>query len=334
MLVSKAAEYMLQTTLHSLVIALVVEALLRAWKIERPQIRLRFRLLVLVLPLVSFPLYYLIDPTRGSSNFGGKVALFHLKGWLELYLWDGVPFWYLIAAVMLLSTLLFLLQEAMPPLRHYLLRQDLPQGIEMGVFPKLDAALGQIGYGALSRPPGLLLVEQREPLAYAAGVRHRSLVLSPSLIEMLDLEELKGVLAHELAHILKGDNRWSWALLLVRVAMFYNPVALFAFRQIIHENEKVCDEMAISLTRRPLAFAAGLIKAFRGAAPHSSSLAHVRRGWFSSQADALANRAGKALIEDRVERILHPSLDGGIKYEGVRLGLTVAVLAVLLFFVV
>ena len=59
--------YLAQSFLHSLIAALIVDTALLAWKIEAPVVRQRFRLLVIVLPIISFPLYQAITPEREKS---------------------------------------------------------------------------------------------------------------------------------------------------------------------------------------------------------------------------------------------------------------------------
>lgn len=41
----------------------------------------------------------------------------------------------------------------------------------------------------------------------------------------------------------------------LRIFMFFNPVVLLEFRRIVQEEEKICDDIAVSLTQKPHALA-------------------------------------------------------------------------------
>ena len=69
---------MAQSFCHSVTAALIAERALKSWKIANPLTRQRFRLLVILLPVVSFPLYQIINGHRGSPQFRLQ-ALFDVK---------------------------------------------------------------------------------------------------------------------------------------------------------------------------------------------------------------------------------------------------------------
>jgi Zn-dependent protease with chaperone function len=150
------------------------------------------------------------------------------------------------------------------------------------------------------------------------------LALSPSLLELLDEEELEGVVAHEMVHFLRRDNLMGWVPLVFRGLMFYNPVALSVFRGIAQENEKACDDRAVALTHKPLALAVALIKVFRRGQP-VSYLPRNKAGGLASWGEVLSRRARRGLIEDRVLSLLHPARRQGPSHENLRLGLVAAV---------
>lgn len=85
-------QYAAQVLVHSALAVLIVEALLKLWRIEAPRIRVHFRILFLVLPLVGWPVFQLLWPTRGSLEFRGTLAIFDIQQWLPLRV-AGVPGW-------------------------------------------------------------------------------------------------------------------------------------------------------------------------------------------------------------------------------------------------
>ena len=63
--------FVAQSILHALVAGLVVEALLRAWRVDDAAWRLRFRLLALALPLLVLPALFFVAPLRATPSFVG-----------------------------------------------------------------------------------------------------------------------------------------------------------------------------------------------------------------------------------------------------------------------
>jgi len=325
--------YMIQAISHSLIVAMVVEALIRVWQIRKPSLRLQFRLLIVAFPVLVLPFYQLAYPQRGSEGFRESLALFDGDKWLTLHLGSRISLGDLAILFMALVTTVFIVQEVIPLARRGFYRKKshrLLKGIES---PQLEAALVEVA-GTMGCPvPPVFLLDSQEPIIHITGLARPFLILSRPLIDMLDFDELKGALAHEVAHIIRKDHWKGGALMFLRALMFFNPVVLVAFRRIIHENEKACDDVAVSVTGNSLAYVSGLIKVFRATEARRSP-SKEKKGWFSSVTDSLDMHARRICIEDRVERILHSGLDPAVPYGGIRMGLTIVALAVLLFFVV
>ncbi|MDP2744726.1 MAG: M56 family metallopeptidase [Dehalococcoidia bacterium] len=328
--------YMAATVFYSLVTALVVEALIRIWSIHRPSTRFKFRLLVLFLPLLYWPAFLLAFPQRQGDVFRQGAALLNLKQWLDLPVAGTMPFRYGLLLLLASTTLLFLAQELAPTLHTCLARRHRQESrrMEKGQHPGLHAALAEVSQ-KMGRPaPPVLVADRQAPAVYVAGAANPTLVISSHLLEALDGDELRGVLAHELAHLRRRDSWWGWALLVIRVLMFYNPVALLVSRQLVQDNEQACDDVAVSATGQPLAFAAGLIKAFQAEKPESPAKAQGRSGNLRSRASAMYDHASLATVKKRVARLLNPPPVEDSPYENIRLVVVSSMLAVLLFFVV
>lgn len=332
---SAPAQYAVQTFFHSLIAAFVILLLLRIWHISQPQLRLKFFLMVWLLPVFTLPLYYLSYSERYSLEFHRNTAIFDTSQWLGLRIAGIYPLTYFLALLMAATAFLFLIQEVMPALRSRFSASHRLQPLQQGQFPKLDSALERLK-GALGQPlPPLFLATEEEPVIYASGTSNPSIVLSASLIDILEEEELEAVLAHEIAHLLKGDQRLGWVFLALRTLVFYNPVALIASRHSLRENEKICDDLAIYLVPNRAALAAGLLKVYRGgssSSPHHST--HLQANRFSTHLNALESRAGKAMLKERLERLLDPEKEREVPLSDLRLAVTALSLALLLFFVV
>jgi hypothetical protein len=264
------------------------------------------------------------------------MAIFDINQWLLLRLVDGIFVWHLAVALLGVVTMIFVVQEGIPTLFHRHNRADEKTVYKNGTIPKLDRVVRALEKELPIAVPRIFLLDGKEPVIYAEGLREGSISISRSLIEGLDLEELQAVLAHEIGHVLRRDNATGWVLFTLRFVMFYNPIVLVEFRKIMNGRETLCDDLASKFTGKPLAIASGLVKVFRmGKADVSSQISKSGlRARILSIVHNLESHAQRVRIENRVTRILHPKDNHNPPYPNFRLGLTALSLILLLFFVV
>lgn len=113
--------------------------------------------------------------------------------------------------------------------------------------------------------PRVSVIRANRPLAVTVGVWRPTVLLSTWMAEHLDRRELEAVLAHEMAHVLRADTLVTWLATILRDAFFYLPTTRAAYRQFTHEKELACDDLAVSVTKRPLALAGALTKVWQQA---------------------------------------------------------------------
>ena len=149
-----------------------------------------------------------------------------------------------------------------------------------------------VGSG-LKRTPALLVTpECLSPCI--VGTWNPRIVLPESVVTQSSTARLRHVLAHELAHLVRGDLWTNWLLLTARILHWFNPVAWWTVREMQAEREAACDELAFAAlgeTDRS-AYAATIVELAASLAP--SAIAPGLIGLFSST----------CRLKARVERLL------------------------------
>lgn len=143
-----------------------------------------------------------------------------------------------------------------------------------------------------SRRPRVFLYASDRPLAFTCGIWRPALFLSTWMVDHLDRHELESVIAHELGHVARRDYLVVWVATVLRDAFFYLPASWAACGQLLREKESACDDLAVAVTRRPLALASALAKVWQQALD----------GPAFNAAQPLVESARS--IEQRIERLL------------------------------
>jgi Zn-dependent protease with chaperone function len=119
---------------------------------------------------------------------------------------------------------------------------------------------------ATSRPSELgdrvRLLDCREPLAVTVGIRRPTILLSASLIELATARTLEVVLAHERAHVTRGDTRHA-RLDRVAASLLPRSVAAPLLEQITLAREQACDAAAVEHVGDPIEVAQALTEVAR-----------------------------------------------------------------------
>ncbi len=239
--------YIAQAFCHSLIAALIVDRAIQAWDITNPLIRQRFSLIVMLFPIVSFPVYQYINPGRGSVSFRLE-TLFDINRWLNLELWGIIPVNLLFIAMLSVTTLVFLVQEMVPILMHTIeSRRSSSEEEEAIDHPAINDALENFP----GERPRISVIDDDELLLFSTTRNEPTVYLSSGLVAGMDGEQLQAAIAHEVAHIERNRRPLLVVVYLIRMLMFFNPVILVEFRRMVQEEEKICDDVAVALTQRP-----------------------------------------------------------------------------------
>jgi hypothetical protein len=252
-------------------------------------------LFILAAPLVS------LGVAAGAAyHFTGQVC------WLSAPPWDD--------GLSLLLPLIMGLVAAGAALlgvtRHVLLHRVLVRaGVVVGgeIQALADAAATSLGTASVR----VLVRPYHRPLAFTYGIRQPSLLISTWMLDHLDTHELEAVLAHEIAHVARGDSLFAWVATILRDAFFYLPTSRAAYALVRQDRELASDDLAAGATRRPLALASALARVWAasctagsvgsgGSWPKTSPLAPALLG-------TGLQRESPRGIERRIERLLSPS---------------------------
>src|SRR5262245_8677065 len=152
-----------------------------------------------------------------------------------------------------------------------------------GVAEHLDRLMG----GAGGVP---VLVSDRAGLPFASGVLRPAVVLPSALAADLSSEQVRVVLAHELAHVRRNDYAMNLGQRVLEAVLLFHPVVHWLSRVARDEREHCCDELA-----------AGVIGDRRAVAGALLALEEAR--WARGSHALLPAAAGGPLLR-RVERLL------------------------------
>ncbi len=326
---TKWAEIAAQAIFHTIVASLFVEALVRSWRVREPRQRIALRLVAVGYPLVLFPALVLLFPVRSDEGFRDAWAILDAARWDDVRLLGVGLFRWWLAALVSAGAALFLL-DLVPLVRALRRPRPVPAAPDAASAAAIGSTLPELAAALGVRPPPVVFLDRDHPVLFCTGVRRPAIVISRGAVRLLDTEELRAALAHELAHLARRDPAASWGVMAARAAMFFNPAFQVLSRAIARDVEWLADERASEVSGDRLALASGLIKLHRATARGPA----VRRTL--PLAAALAGpleRARSLDVEVRCRRLLDgpPAV---VPWGGVRVALAAASLAALLFFVV
>ncbi len=287
--------FIAQSCCHSFIIAIVVEAALHAWKIENAVERQRFRLLIIILPILSFPLYQVLNPKRGSLAFRLD-ALFDITRWLNLEIWQGISVGLMFLVLLSLTTLIFVIQEMVPIIKHALAaREKEAEGEKPAPEPFVSSALAKLP----DPKPDIFIIEDDDLVVFVTTGKRPSIFFSTGTISALTEEEIQAAIAHEMAHIERNKNPLLIITFMLRIIHFFNPIALVEFRRIVQEEENICDDYAVALTGKSQALA----NALRKFHSHPDDAQTTRKDSQTPLKDRLEEYSHAMIIESRIVRL-------------------------------
>jgi hypothetical protein len=321
-----------ESILHAFIAALVYAALVRAWRVEDPHDRVGLGLVALAAPIVCIPLLWVVAPLRTAGEFRDERALFDSARWNDIRVL-GIGAADAALAALVVAGLILFLRDLVPWLRERAGQRG-PAAAATNGCARVSAMLASVSARMRVATPALVVLEDAAPVLLCAGWRRPAVVVSRGAHTRLDDDELRGALAHELAHIERRDTVLGWALMATRALFWFNPVVQVLARDLVQEIERRADDRAAAVTGDRLALAAGILAIF------TAGEGRQRTGveWAVPGLDTPArvvDRFTAAAVEARCRRLLAPPIDSAPRsLSRLRVGLAGAGMAGLLFYVV
>ncbi len=165
----------------------------------------------------------------------------------------------------------------------------------------------------------LSMINSSNPLAFNVGVFKPIVYLSRNLMEILEIDELKSVILHELVHIKRRDNIKQWIGMFLKESTWFLPTSNFCWKHFIKEREESADKKVVDITGQPLDMASALLKYIKSF--------QKKPIWVAG----LANHYG---VKDRIDKLAgkkdYNDKTIGLKSLVIMVGLTLVILSTLI----
>jgi beta-lactamase regulating signal transducer with metallopeptidase domain len=149
--------------------------------------------------------------------------------------------------------------------------------------------------------PVTLAVSGELRVPTAIGFFKPMVVLPAWALRELSAEELNSILIHELAHLRRRDDWTNLAQKVLQALLFFHPAVWWVERQLSLEREMACDDVVLSHTQNPRAYAECLVSV--------AEKSFVRRGLALAQ--AAVSRMRQTTL--RVSQILDRDRPGAVR---------------------
>ncbi|MEM7373137.1 MAG: ankyrin repeat domain-containing protein [Bacteroidota bacterium] len=101
-------------------------------------------------------------------------------------------------------------------------------------------------------------------------IQGKEICLPAQALQTLEANQLEGLIAHELAHVVRKDYHWSWFLLILDSLLFFQPLHKWAKNGIHRSTELLCDNWAAHTTGDSFALANCLLAVAKWMKPQAA----------------------------------------------------------------
>ncbi len=157
------------------------------------------------------------------------------------------------------------------------------------------------------------LVSEEIGVPSVLGVFWPAVLLPAAMLTGVPPEQLRAILAHELAHIRRWDYLVNLAQMLVEALLFFNPFVWWISGQMRVEREACCDQLAAGECQSPASYVEALVTVIERSRPAAAPVL---------AASGSAPHCGAAL--DRARRLLVPGYQPALRLRWLSLALVLA----------
>jgi len=95
----------------------------------------------------------------------------------------------------------------------------------------------------------VILIKTQEIKSPALLGHFKPIILLPkNILEVVPINKLKYVFFHELSHLKRKDMIMNWAISILRVIHWFNPIVQYGLKKMTEDMEICCDSLALSYT--------------------------------------------------------------------------------------
>jgi beta-lactamase regulating signal transducer with metallopeptidase domain len=120
--------------------------------------------------------------------------------------------------------------------------------VEDSLLNQLREVIAELSQKMSLRWPVALIVSDKVSVPGIVGTFWPTLLMPPAMLTGVPIEQLRIVIAHELAHARRFDFLVNLGQLLIESLLFFNPAVWWLSRQIRIEREACCDAVAVAAT--------------------------------------------------------------------------------------
>ena len=124
--------------------------------------------------------------------------------------------------------------------------------------PKVLALAEELGQRLRTDASRLVFQSAQTAEAMAVGLFRPMVLIPASWLTEMPLDVLEAVIAHELAHLVRGDLWVNFLQRLVETLLFYHPAVWWLSARLRSERELCADELAIAVTGKRLEYVRAL----------------------------------------------------------------------------
>jgi len=241
------------SSFSSLVIVLFV---LFIFRIKDSNIRILFLFLPLVKPFITVSekidkIYYQQEPAIGLLRLPDPNNIFKVFEGFEKGPVTSSNINYLVLLLTIISIITILIAKWVTLYFFYrkLAYEDV---VTRKDVPEIYQIIDNYTRKTKIKPPYVSLTHRHYFSPFVIGIKKIALVLSPRLIDILSTGEKEVLIQHELSHIKRNDNITSWAAMILKDLLFFNPFSYIAYSLIKSEQDKDSDKLVVKYTGKPV----------------------------------------------------------------------------------